>query len=199
MRRTTGILRMVALLALMAGGAGLAHAQFPGGGMGGGMPAGMKAKFEKMRRKMLTNPLNRLTLLTYQLHSIDKETATHLTKEQAAKILPTLQTWRTKPIMTDDQARDVAKQLVSSLNEHQLKKMSTIKPPWTAGGMGSGWKGGGGGGWSGKRSGGGNPMAALSKPYNPLNPDTLPFETQRAVAKRSEDDLISDLKQRDKE
>ena len=55
-----------------------------------------------------------------------------------------------------------------------------------------------GGGWGGGRKGGGGSTAldALSKPYNPLNPETLPFETQRSIARQAEDDLIATLRQR---
>lgn len=207
MRSCYRIFGTVTLLTLFLLATLTANAQF-GGGMGGGMPPGMKAKIEKMRRKMATNSFLKLTQLTYQLHETDENEPTRLTKPQAAKLLPILQNWRTKTTMTEEQAKSVSKQLMAPLNEKQLKRMATIKAPWSAGGTGGGgfggWGGGGMrggmGGWGGGRGkpGGGGMLDALSKPFNPLNPDTVPFESQRPTLKKAEDDLIADLQKRTK-
>src|SRR2546430_15475510 len=60
------------------------------------------------------------------LREIEKNPSTKLNKAQAAKIVPVLKAWRNKPLMTDDQALQVNKQLTSALNESQLKTLASI-------------------------------------------------------------------------
>jgi len=189
------------------------------------------------------------------LSQLDGNSATKLTRAQAKAILPVLQTWHTKPVMTDAQAAQVSKKLMASLTVAQTRKLTAMaaarRGPGTSGGPGGpggppppegdfgpppgGGPGGpsgsggfgpppGGGGFGGPGgpppgmgSGGGPPgpppdggssgpggpggppdMASFPSPreYNPINPETLPFERMRPAAKKMVDGLIARLKSR---
>ncbi|HXG23938.1 MAG TPA: hypothetical protein VNJ09_05230 [Chthonomonadales bacterium] len=160
----------------------LASAALAQGGFGGQMPPEMQAKM-KAWQKWRENNKNIVALqqTLMSLRELENDPKTQLTREQAKKILTVIKAWRNKPVMTNDQARDVMKQLTAPLNEAQLKKMATA-PRFGQGGRGFGGgfrPGGGGGGFRpGGPGAGGRPggfQMPDPKPYNPLNPDSSPF------------------------
>jgi uncharacterized membrane protein YgcG len=174
------------------------------GGPGGFQPTPeMRAKFAAWQKWREANKnLSNLQTMFIQVQQMDKDPQVQLTKPQAGKMLTILKTWRSKPTMSDDQAKQVSKAIGGMLTDKQLKKMSTIQP---FGGMRRGGGGfGGGGGRPGGGGGGGRPGGGFTFPdppkngYNPLNPDTLPFERMRPMAKKAIDDFTADLQKRAK-
>jgi len=206
-----GLMTVLAMGACAVGGPRVL-AQAPGGPGGGGFQPTpeMKAKFAAWQKyrdqhKNLTN----LSTMLRQIREVDKDPQTQFTKAQAGKLLPILKAWRNKPTMTEDQAQSVSKQIGAILTEKQLKKMATIKPRGFGGGPGGGRPGGPGGpggggpgGPGGGRPGGPGGPGGFQMPdppkggYNPLNPDTLPFERMRPQAKKSLDEFTASLQQR---
>lgn len=194
------------------------QAQPPGGNFQ--MPPEIKAKIAAWQkyRDSHKNLVNLQTMLM-QVREIDKDPATSLDKKQSAKMLGVWKAWRNKPSMSEDQAKAVSKQISSTLTEKQLKKMSTIQPfrrGMGGGGPGRGPGGPGGPGGGGRPAGGpgrgpggpgrgpGGPGGAGGFPdppkgsYNPLNPDTLPFERMRPEAKKATDEFIANLQRKAK-
>jgi polyhydroxyalkanoate synthesis regulator phasin len=169
-------------------------AQGPGGGGGFGMPPEMMKVFEKMR----TARKNRMQVgqTIRALAEINKDPKTALTKDQAKKILAVIDAWKKKPDMTEDQAKQVSKDLTKPLasNLSQLKALTVaMASRGRMGGGGGGRMGGGGGGrpgggggFGGGRPGGGGAGGgmpdpkemirriedSLKKPYNPMNSAT---------------------------
>lgn len=151
-------------------------------GGGGFQPSPqMMAKFRawqtwRENNKNITN----IQQTMFGLGELEKDPKTQLTKEQARKILAVIKKWRNKPTMTDDQAKQVMKEMTGSLTDAQLKKMATA-PRFGQGGRGFGGGarpggGGGFGGGGGGRPGGFDPSKFPDPaPYNPLNPDSSPF------------------------
>ncbi len=138
------------------------------------------------------------TVMAFGTLETDPKTA--LTKDQAKKILPVLKAWRKKKVMSDEDALKVNRALTAPLTDVQLKKIATA-PRFGRGGpgFGGGARMGGGPG----AAGGQRPRFDISKmpdpkDYNPLNPDTLPFEGIRAQAKQRLDKFIADLEKRAK-
>lgn len=152
------------------------------GGFGGQMPPEMQAKMRAWQKWRENNKnIVALQQTMMSLRELENDPKTQLTKAQAKKILSVIKAWRNKPVMTNDQARVVMKQLTAPLNEAQLKKMATA-PRFGQGGRGFGGGfrpgGGGGGGFRPGGPGGGRPSGFQMpdpKPYNPLNPDSSPF------------------------
>lgn len=134
------------------------------------------------------------------LGQLDTDPKTAITPEQAKKILPVLKAWRNKPVMSNDDALKVNRALTAPLTDAQLKKIATA-PRFGRGGPGFG---GGARMVGGQGQGGGQrPQFDVSqipdpKDYNPLNPDTLPFEQIRPQAKARIDKLIADLQAKSK-
>ena len=162
---------------------GVAHAQggFPGGGSGGPPPEMMK-KFQAMRQWFDTHKNVRQVSTTFGAFAeLDKEPATKVSKDQAKKVLAIVNAWQSKPVMSNDQAGTVSKELAGTMTMTQLKKMATMKGPGMGGGrgggMGGGRPGGGGGMGGGRPGGGGGGFNAASIPdpkeYNPLSPKTF--------------------------
>ncbi|MCC6730122.1 MAG: hypothetical protein IT208_12360 [Chthonomonadales bacterium] len=120
--------------------------------------------------------------------AMQQDPRTRLNKAQARKVLPVLKAWRKKPVMSDAQALKVTKQLTASLTPAQLSKIAAAQSrrgrggPGGPGGPGARRAGGGPGGGPGGP--GGTRRFDISrfpdpKPYNPLNPNSLPFERMR--------------------
>jgi hypothetical protein len=162
-------------------------AAFAQGGFGGQMPPEMQAKMRAWQKWRENNKnIVALQQTMMSLRELENDPKTQLSKDQAKKILTVIKAWRNKPVMTNDQAREVMKQLTTPLNEAQLKKMATA-PRFGQGGRGFGGGfrpgGGGGPGGGGFRPGGGPGGPGRPggfqmpdpKPYNPLNPDSSPF------------------------
>jgi hypothetical protein len=175
-------------------------------GPGGFQPTPqMRAKFAAWQKWRENNKsLSNLQTMLFQVREMDKDPAVQLNKPQSAKMLVILKKWRNKPTMSDDQAKQVSKQIGSMLSEKQLKKMTTIQGPGMRRG-GGGFGGGGGrpggpggppGGRPGGRPGGFTMPDPPKNGYNPLNPDTLPFERMRPMAKKSMDEFTASLEKR---
>jgi hypothetical protein len=132
--------------------------------------------------------------------TLESDPKNALTRDQARKILPILKEWRTKKVMSNEDALKVNRALTGPLTDAQLKKIATT-PRFGRGGPGFG--GGARMGGGAQRPQGGRPRFDISKmpdpkDYNPLNPDSLPFEGIRAQAKQRMDKLMQDLAERAK-
>ena len=163
-------------------------------GPGGGMPPEIAAKIKLWGkwRESHKNISNLQTML-FQVRKMDENPLTELSKVQAGKVVGLLKTWRNKPDMSEDQAKSVSKQIGAVMTEKQIKKMSTISPPWA--------KPGGGRPSGGGARPGGAKFTFPDPPvggYNPINPDTLPFVQMRPQAKHDGDAFISTLEKRAK-
>ena len=130
--------------------------------------------------------------------TLEEDPKTALTKDQARKILPVLKSWRNKKVMSNDDALKVNRSLTAPLTDAQLKKIASA-PRFGRGGPGFG----GGARMGGGAGGAQRPQFDISKfpdpqDYNPLNPDSLPFEGVRTMARQRMDKLIADLTARAK-
>jgi len=101
---------------------------------GGGQFSAMREKY-KYTFQLMT--------MVRHIGEIDKDKKYTLTPAQAKKMLAILTPWRSKPKMTQDQAKDVARKLKSVLTAAQLNAMARIKSHF---GQGPGGRGGPGGG-----------------------------------------------------
>ncbi|WP_395140066.1 hypothetical protein [Armatimonas sp.] len=178
-------------VALLLAISGAVRAQGPpGGGMGGAAPSpemmAMFKKFGEWRDK--NKSLSSVNRTLGALAEFEKDPKTALTKDQAKKILSVVGPWKSKPIMTDANAKDMLKKVGATFTPQQAKKLAQIMSE--RGGMGGGGMrmGGGGapgggapGGGGGAPGGGGMDMAVMKKRfdtmmkgYNPLNFKTIP-------------------------
>lgn len=169
-------------------------AQGPGGQ--GGPPPEIMAKIRKWQawQKQHKN-VSQLGTELYEVEQLNQQPGYTLTKQQSAKLLAILKACRHKPTMTEEQARQVSKQIGSLLTTKQIQKMTTLTPPWLRRGGGGGF----GGRQGGPSQGSGRPGGGFNFPdppaggYNPLNPDTLPFPPMRDRAKQGLDAFMSTL------
>lgn len=193
-------------LAVMGGLIALAPSVVSAQGFGGGgMPPAIAAKIKAWQkyRDQHKNVSNLQTML-YEVAQTDKDPATQLNKAQAAKMLTIYKGYASKPSLSEDQAKEVSKQIGGLMTEKQLKKMTMSTPPWMRGGGGGGFGGGGGrpGGGGGRPAGGGGRPGGFTFPdppagsYNPMNPDTLPFVQMRPQAKQSQSAFLASLQTR---
>ena len=183
----------------------------PGGFGGGQMPPEMAKKIEKWR-KWRDNHKNfeAIQQSILGLGECMKDAKTDLTKDQAKAVLDTLNKYKGKPFLTNDEAGAANKAMTARLNVAQIKKIATTENPFRrggggrpGGGMGAGRPGGGGPG--GARPGGGGPGGGPGgfvfpdpKDYNPLNADTLPFERMPPMAKQRMAEFTGSLQKRAK-
>lgn len=144
--------------ALMMTVTGPVLAQGPGGMGGFQMPPELTKAMEKMR----TARKNRMQVgqTIRALAELNKDPKTALKKDQAAKIVKVIDAWKSKPDMSEDQAKQVSKELTAPIasNLSQLKALTVaMQSRGRMGGMGGGGgrMGGGGGGFGGGRPGGG--------------------------------------------
>ena len=168
------------------------------GGFGGGMPPEIAAKIKAWGKwREAHKGISNVQTLVYQVEQLDKQPGFELNKQQASKLLGVIKPWRNKPEMSDDQAKGVMKSVTGMLSDKQVKKLTTIQPPWARQGGGGGGGARPGGGAGGGRPGGAGGAAAFPDPpkggYNPLNPDTLPFVQMRPMAKKGMDDFTAEL------
>lgn len=184
-------LSLLAAAGAMAAGPMAAHSQ----GFGG-MPPEVAAKIKLWQkwRDQHKNVSNLQTMM-WQVQQLDKSDDTKLDKKQASKLLVIIKSWRTKPTMNEDQAHTVSSQIGNLMNLKQIKKMTTLQPPWARGGGGGGGRPGGGGGRPGGPGGFKFPDPPKGS-YNPINPDTLPFEQMRPQAKHGQEIFMAELSQR---
>ncbi len=179
----------VAALTLLTAGA---YAQGPGsGGPGGFQPTPQMMAQMQAWRKWRDNHKNVVSVqqTVGAIQRMEQDPKTRLNKTQAHTVLAVLGKWRSKPVMTDTQARQVNQQLTASLTIPQLKALAA---DMSHRGRGPGGGRPGGGGFRGGPGG-----SAMSAPhdYNPLNPDTSPFPPMRQRAKQRLNDLMTTLKQ----
>lgn len=200
-------LPLAAALLLTISGAVRAQGGPPGGGggMGGFQPSPeMQAMFKKFGEWREKNKnLSSVNRTLGAVAEFEKDPKTALTKDQAKKILAVVNPWKTKPIMTDANAKDMLKKVGATFTPAQAKKLAQIMSErgGFGGGGGGGRMGGGGGMGGGMRMGGGAPgggggrpggggpggpgggfdMATMKKRfdtmmkgYNPLNFKTIP-------------------------
>ena len=171
-------LTIAAGLALSASGA-MAQGG-PGGG--GGMPPEMAAKI-KLWQKFQESHKNFTTLQKTMIGfaECEKDPKTALTKEQSKMILGLIKHWETKPVMSNDEAGALVKSMGKGMTVPQIKTSATAKMPdfrRAAGAKGGGFA---------------NMKFPEPKEYNPLNPDTMPFEQARPMMKKSLDDFKAKL------
>ncbi|HSV75009.1 MAG TPA: hypothetical protein VLH79_14710 [Chthonomonadales bacterium] len=120
---------------------------------------------------------------------IEQDAKTALSRDQARKVLAAMNKWGRRPALTNEEARAANKELTAMLTVAQLQKLATAPSPGRGGrGFGGGARPGAGPG-AGPGGGGSRPSFDISRfpdprNYNPLNPDTLPFEQMRPVAKQ---------------
>jgi hypothetical protein len=169
--------RIIAAAALVALAAAAAFAQGPGGqGQGG--------QFNQMREKYKFT--FQLMSMVRHIGEIDKNPKYTLSPAQAKKTLAVLQPLRSKPKMTQDQAKNALKGLKPIFTVTQLNAMAKIKDrpmgQRRMGGGGPGGPGGPGGGAFG-RPGGGGPGGPGGRPRM-MDPNAMkdfnPFYTRAA-------------------
>jgi hypothetical protein len=108
--------------------------------MGGGNPA-MAKQMEAWRTWYEKHPNIASTRQTLNgLNDMMESTATRVTKKQAQTILSVLEAWKSKPVMTEAQAKSVNAQLTKGLTPAQLKVIASARRPGVPGG---GRRGGG--------------------------------------------------------
>ena len=190
-------------------------AQGPGGGGFGGGGGGftpspeMQAAFAKMRKFRDEN--KQVFALSQTLRAfgeMDKDPKTTFTAPQAKTILGVINKWKSKPSLTNEQATTVNKELTKALTIPQIKKLASEannRRGFGGGGgggrPGGGRPGGGGGGFGGgggRPGGGGGFKIPEFKPFNPLNPNTLPEGRMKEGGVRRMNELITELKSKAK-
>ncbi len=198
---TRTILRMslsaLTLAGLLFASLNSAQAQFGGGQMPPDIAKKIKAwqKFGDDHKKLMI-----LGDQVYQIGELNKEKGCELDKKQAGTILKVISQWKPKTSLSESEAGSISKQLTSPLNAKQIKKMTTIETPRQK--MQKARAGGGGaGGGGGARPGAGGGMSFPDPPakgWNPINPDSLPFEAMKPRAKESMNKFMADLQARSK-
>ncbi len=192
----------LALAGVLFAGTTSAKAQgFGGGGMPPDIAKKIKAwqKFGDDHKKLMA-----LGDQVYQIGELSKESGYEMDKKQATSALKTINQFKAKTSLSEDEAGTISKQLTGALSAKQIKKMTTIETPRQK--MQKARAGGGMGGGGGARPAGGGAGGAggfkfpdpPAKGWNPLNPDSLPFEQMKPAAKGSMSKLMSDLQARAK-
>lgn len=193
MKKLPLALPLVAAALLLSSGAVLAQGGPPGGGPGGGgfqMPPEMKKAMDDMKKWGESHKNVRQMGMTLRtLNEFEKDQRTALTKDQAKKIWAIIGPWKTKPTMSDAQAKTVNDSIVKVFSIPQIKKLAAAQKEMQGRmGGGGGRMGGGGGGMGGGRPGGGGGMGggnfnpadiakrikASMKEYNPINVNSYP-------------------------
>lgn len=198
--RLVMVLSATAVLAVSAG------AQGPGGF--GNLSPQQQAQLQAKRKAWEKFRANNKHVTALQeslmgIGSLERDPKTRLNKKQAQAVLACLKKWGSKKVLTNDEARKANLQLTGTLTPDQLQKLSQNRGFGRGGqGFGGGARPSGGPG-NGARPGGRRPSFDISKmpdpkPYNPLNPDTLPFERLRPIAKQHLNELRASLTQRAK-
>ena len=196
-------------LALIAALAAPTFAQGPGGGGGFTPTPEMRAGIAKMQKFREENKhVFELMQTLRALPVMEQSPQTKFTPAQAKAILAVMNQWKSKLAISNDQATQINRALTTPMSLTQIKLIAA-----QAGqrGGGGGWGGGGGRPGGGGFGGGGRPTSGFGngqpgggggfkmpemKPFNPLNPDTLPFERAREPMKRSLATLTTTLSAR---
>lgn len=149
---------VVAALALPAASVG---AQGPGPGGGPPPPPQLRAKFQAWRTWRAKHPnVMGLQRTLRGLDGLERDPKMRLNKKQAGTVLAVINKWRTRPTLTDAQARQATQQIKAALTPAQTKRLATAFPgPPPGGGFGGPPPGGFGGG-----PGGGPPPGGFRGP-----------------------------------
>ena len=133
---------------------------------GGGQFSAMREKYKYTFQ---------LTTMVRHIEEINKDKKYTLTSAQAKKVLAILTPWRSKPKMTQDQAKTVARNLKKVFTAAQLNAMARIKPH---SGQGPGGRSPGQGGQGGPPR---NGQAGERRHFDPNSmKDFNPFNTKVA-------------------
>jgi hypothetical protein len=222
MRVVHSVVLSLAAAAMLSGAALAQGGPPPGGGGGGGFanfmasqPPEVQAKMKKWQAwRQNHKNIGQLNQTMRAITEMDKDPTSQLNKDQAKKIMAAVKPWESKPVMSDDQALALNKQITGVFSQSQLKKFATLQQqrggfgrPGGGGGGGGGFGGpppGGGGG--GPRPGGGAPGGGGMrfdpskmpdpKDYNPLNPSTYPAGQMGDRMKQRTTEFMSILKTR---
>jgi hypothetical protein len=137
---------------------------------GGGQASAMREKY-KYTFQLMT--------MVRHIGEINKDKKYTLTPAQAKSVLAVLKPWRSKPKMTQDQAKGISKSLKKVFTADQLNAMARIKSHF---GQGPGGHGPGGpGGPGGQRAGGPNGQGG-QRHFDPnAMKDFNPFYTKVAA------------------
>lgn len=135
-----------------------------------------------------------------QISDMSRMAGYEMDKKQAAATLKVINANKAKTSLTEDEAGAMSKQLTAVLTVKQIKKMTTIETPRQ---KMQKQRGGGMGGGGGARPGGaaGGPPSFPDPPakgWNPINPDSFPFEQAKPKMKEGMSKLIADLQARAK-
>jgi hypothetical protein len=193
------------------------RAQPPGGG-GAPSPEMMKIFQEMSKLRDSRKNLMGIGTMVGAFAEFEKDPKTALTKAQAKSILAIVTPWKTKPVMTDDQAKQVSAQISKLFTMAQIKGFAQMQKDMAARFGGGGGRPGGGGGMGGGRPGGGAPggggrpgggapgggggmggfdpkkmLADMKKPMNPLNPSSIPAGFMRDRTEKRLNDALAAL------
>ena len=107
-----------------------------------------------------------------RIGAMNKTSDMKLNKQQSAKLLAIINTWKSKPSMSEEQAKTVDSQITALLNDKQRAQLEARRPGGGGGGMrpGGGMQGGGkgvAGGPGGMRPGGPGGAGAKGNPGGP--------------------------------
>lgn len=191
---------LAACAATLAWAASGATAQGPMGNLTPAQQQVLQGKVKAWQTFMKNN--KHVMTVTQTLRAIgemNKKPATALDKSQAKTILAALKPWTTRKVMTNDAALELSKAITRPLTERQLKVLASELSGGQGGGAGSG-----GGGMMGGRStaGAGRSFDPASipdpKPFNPLNPDSMPKSPFTGRAKQMLSELMGQLESRAK-
>lgn len=161
-----------------AGGQGAPGGMRPGGPGGpGGRGMGRGGPFAKWgeEHKNVMGVSRKLR----RIGEMNKTSDMKLNKQQSAKLLAIINTWKSKPSMSEDQAKSVDSQITALLNDKQRKELEARRPGGFGGGGGGMRPGGGGmqgggkgvaGGPGGMRPGGPGGAGAKGGPGAPGGP-----------------------------
>lgn len=169
MQRTTRKHFQMGMLLAVVGAIGVGSAQAqppapPAGGPGGmrpGGPGGMRpggpGGFGGAFGKWMEDHKNAMSIrrTLNRIAEMNKTPDTKLNKQQSAKLLAIMNAWKSKPSMSEDQAKSVDSQITALLNDKQRKQLDARGPGGFGGG--GGMRPGGGGMQGGGRGVAGGP------------------------------------------
>lgn len=198
--------RLIMGMAVLGAAATLSMSVMAQGGFGNLTPqqqaqlASKRAAWDKWRAN--NKKVVQLTQTIRGIRTLEDDPAAKLDKVQAKKVLAVIKQWEAKKVLTDDEAGKANKAITAVLNKNQILKLATMPQGRGFGGGGGGGArmgGGGGGGQGGGRPGGGGARTfditkmPDPKPYNPLNPASIPMERMRQGATKRMTELKAAL------
>lgn len=143
------------------------------------LPPAIQAKINAWFKWMSVHKdVIRLGDLLVQVGQMDKDPRTQLNKKQSGQMLAIIHKWESKPSMSEEDAKTVQKEIGGILTLKQVQKVATIPAPSQ-----QMMKGGGG---SAPKAGKMNAKMIPdppAKPWNPLNPDSMPIPQVRTQMK----------------